>query len=712
MTLGLEHTLGCDAWQTLLVGCGAAFLALVATPIARRLALHHGAMDSPGARRVHARVTPRMGGVAVLFAILTTILIWLRLESSADFDRVHTIATALPILMLGAMVCLFGAIDDLTPISPKMKLAGLATAGLLLAVSGIRIEHVHLPWFGPFELGAWAIPATVFWVLACTNAVNLIDGVDGSGPGVVTIAGLTLALLAFGLSHPVAAVLFAATGGAAAGFLFHNKQPASIFLGDSGSLLLGFMLAATSAVGCARAETALMLTGALLALAVPFLDATQSFCRRFFRALRERPYAFLAAVRATARADLGHIHHRLLHRGRTHRQVARRICVVTLLLSLTGLLFLPTGEIRVEAIVMTLVIGTLVLARLGLTAANEISAPTVDESGPQSRSRAARPSVRQPELTRSRPDSPAELRAAPRAARGDDLARCFRLRARAPRSRLALLPAPAAHGPPRDGPTRARRGPPRRPAAGRSAAARPELPRRAQSRGLVLGAASGRRAAGTGTRRTRSLRDVRARAGPLAPPRPPDDGLRGLGRRAVAVAAAGVVRPAQPGRAERALVRRMGRRSRRRALGVRRVPAAPRAPAPPRSGAGRPTGTQRPGAPRRRPGDQQPAGTAESRRRQTLRVGRERRLRGRRERPGAGPERSAGRPGPARRSPRPGAGGSGGGPLHRCVRPARRARPGHAAGRIDGLGLDLADQRRRTPVEDPGDRAELRLYGP
>jgi UDP-GlcNAc:undecaprenyl-phosphate/decaprenyl-phosphate GlcNAc-1-phosphate transferase len=378
----LHHVLGIEGMVCLLVVAASIAVAFLTTPHVRRLALHHGAMDNPGGRRVHKRVTARLGGLAVLFAILVGTILGLLMWPGTDTEMLITLSRVIPILLIGSIVCLFGALDDLTPISPIGKLTGLAVAGLLLGVSGVSIDVVTLPGLGRIEFGWFAIPATILWVLACTNAVNLIDGVDGSGAGVVTISALAMMLFALGLGDFTTGLLFAATCGAACGFLIHNRQPASIFLGDSGSLLLGFMLAASSAAGCTKSATALTLVGAVCALAVPFLDATQSFVRRFRASwLRGKTGGLREALRATAVADRGHIHHRLLFRGLSHREVSLVICLVTAVTSLTTLILLPTGQIHWTATVATLATGVFVLTRLGLVKARPIETDPAESSG-------------------------------------------------------------------------------------------------------------------------------------------------------------------------------------------------------------------------------------------------------------------------------------------------------------------------------------------
>jgi len=360
--------IGDDSFACLLALIAAALLTLVTTPVVRRVALHFRIVDKPGKRRVHARSTARLGGLAVLCGIIAGSIIGAQVAQTEVGGLAESVAFAdmWPILGIGTVVCLLGALDDLHPISARGKLLGLTAASALLAVADITIEVVSVPGIGLLRLDQFAIPVTILWILACTNAVNLIDGVDGAGAGVVMIAASTLSLFALGLGDGVTAILFAATCGAAGGFLFHNKQPASIFLGDSGSLLFGFMLAATSTAGCTKNATAMIGVGALIALAVPFLDASQSFVRRFRLALgngtlRQR---FVAAIMATAVADMGHIHHRLLRRGLSHGRVALILCLVTTIAGVAVLLMLPSGAIHWSANLTMFSVGAFALYRL------------------------------------------------------------------------------------------------------------------------------------------------------------------------------------------------------------------------------------------------------------------------------------------------------------------------------------------------------------
>lgn len=313
---------------------------------ARWLARKVGAIDVPGGRHRHRQPTPRLGGLAVLGGVAVGGTAGMLLAAASHVEVAERLPRLLAVLLVAGGVCLLGAVDDVRSLRPSRKLLGLAGAGVLIVLAGVRIEFLELPWLGKVALGPWAGCCTVLWVLACTNAVNLIDGVDGLGAGVVGSACLALALLAYGMGDTASVVAFVAVGAASAGFLVHNREPARLFLGDSGSLLLGFLLAAISADGCTKRATATFLVAALLTLAVPLLDSTHAFLRRFRRAAAGCQTArWWQRLRATSVGDHEHVHHRLLGRGLSHRQVARHLCLGALVPGTTALLLVPAGGI-------------------------------------------------------------------------------------------------------------------------------------------------------------------------------------------------------------------------------------------------------------------------------------------------------------------------------------------------------------------------------
>jgi len=346
----------------------------------RWLAARLGAIDEPGGRHAHRQPTPRLGGVAVLLGVLAAAaagLVTLHLRRPEVFEEVRGFVV---VGATAAAVCLLGVRDDVRPLSPLAKLGGLAGAALLLALGGVRLEFLELPLLGKFALGPFAWAATVAWVLACTNAVNLIDGVDGLGAGTSLVACVALALVAHGMGDPATATAFMAVAGACGGFLLHNREPARIFLGDSGSLLLGFLLAGLSANGCTKRATAILLAAGLCALAVPLLDSTQAFVRRFRRAGRALGGGhWLARLRATAVGDREHIHHRLLVRGLSHRRVARTLSLCALVPGLSALFLLPSGNTGWLALSAAALASALVLWRLAAMPSTLKPAPPTAE---------------------------------------------------------------------------------------------------------------------------------------------------------------------------------------------------------------------------------------------------------------------------------------------------------------------------------------------
>jgi UDP-GlcNAc:undecaprenyl-phosphate GlcNAc-1-phosphate transferase len=286
----------------------ASFLfALVLTPLTRNLARRRGLVDQPDhARKLHSAPIPRVGGIAIAVSYLLSFAVLLVLPLKA----VYLIEGGLPLTarIVPAVLLIFalGLWDDLRNLKPWQKFLGQVLAAAVVFAAG-----VHVQGFGGIPLPYWfTLPATIFWLVLCTNAINLIDGVDGLAAGVGVFATATTLLAAL-LQHNVdLALAVAPLLGCLLGFLRYNFNPATIFLGDSGSLIVGFMLGCCSIIWSQKSATILGMTAPLLALAIPLLDTALAIVRRF---LRGKPIFT---------ADRGHIHHRLLDRGLTPRRVA------------------------------------------------------------------------------------------------------------------------------------------------------------------------------------------------------------------------------------------------------------------------------------------------------------------------------------------------------------------------------------------------------
>lgn len=316
----------------------AALVASVAvTPSVIRLANRNGWYDQPGGRRIHKRPVPRLGGIAVFAATLAGFLAaaglgWRVAEHHWEFLA--------GILVGGAVLFTTGVVDDLRGLRPRTKLlAQLVAAGLVYAM-GFRIEMLSFWPTADFSVGWLSLPLTLLWVVGVTNAFNLIDGLDGLATGIAIVALSTTLAAALMMGRADVAITAAALLGSLAGFLAYNFNPARIFLGDSGSLFVGFMLAVLSVHGSTKSSTAVLAIVPLLALGLPLADTGLAMARRWLRGV------------AFSSADGRHIHHRLLAAGLTQRRSVLVLYVVSAALAAVGILVVlspPEGLLFVTA---------------------------------------------------------------------------------------------------------------------------------------------------------------------------------------------------------------------------------------------------------------------------------------------------------------------------------------------------------------------------
>lgn len=313
-----------------------AVLALMLTPLIGRVSTALGLVDAPGGRKVHARPVPRLGGLAVVLAAVLALFMFVdRTGDAGGWSALRPFAVA------GSIIFLVGLIDDIWELSPAPKLlAELVAAGVMM-VSGLLIERVTLLGV-TWSLGWAAWPVTAAWLVSVTNAFNLIDGVDGLAAGIAALAGAACGAILVVRGHGPEAMLLAAFVGAAIGFLCFNFSPASIFLGDSGSLLFGFLLASTAITGWQKGATALATAVPLMMFAVPIVDSALALGRRAsVRPAEGR--SIVATLRRIAQPDREHIHHRLLALGWSERRTVLMLYGITAILSL---LALATAEVR------------------------------------------------------------------------------------------------------------------------------------------------------------------------------------------------------------------------------------------------------------------------------------------------------------------------------------------------------------------------------
>jgi UDP-GlcNAc:undecaprenyl-phosphate/decaprenyl-phosphate GlcNAc-1-phosphate transferase len=299
---------GLDALYAFLVAFAVAALL---TPLVARLAVRVGAVDEPRDRGLAARRTPLLGGLAILAGTLAAAVLWLPVDQQTK-----------GILLGAAAIALIGAIDDVRELSPGVKLLGQVAAALIPVVAGVRVEHVTLPFLGALSFGAGLGGAlTVLGLVGLMNVVNFSDGVDGLAAGVCAISAVAFSIIAFDLGRDAAGVLAAIVAGAALGFLIHNFHPASVFMGDCGALLLGYLLGCTAVQGTLKTNALIALVGPLAILAVPFLDTGFVIARR------------LKYRRAPWSADAHHFHHRMARIGFSQRRTVLYLYAWTFLLA-------------------------------------------------------------------------------------------------------------------------------------------------------------------------------------------------------------------------------------------------------------------------------------------------------------------------------------------------------------------------------------------
>src|ERR671933_138985 len=250
-----------DELDALLAALAAAAVTAALTPLVGRVSRRFGLLDEPRERGLSERLTPLLGGVAILAGVLVAALVFIPIDS-----------TYRAILAGAVVITVVGAIDDIVDLNPGLKLVGQMAAVALPVSAGVTVNNFTLPFVHRVDLAGLGAPLTLAGIVLIINVVNFSDGVDGLAAGVCAIAATSFAIIAFDLGKANAGVLAAAIAGAALGFLVHNFHPASVFMGDCGSNLLGYLLGAVIVEGSLKTNALIALIGPLVVLAVPFLD--------------------------------------------------------------------------------------------------------------------------------------------------------------------------------------------------------------------------------------------------------------------------------------------------------------------------------------------------------------------------------------------------------------------------------------------------------
>jgi UDP-GlcNAc:undecaprenyl-phosphate GlcNAc-1-phosphate transferase len=300
-------------WHAVLSFLVATAVAAALTPLAARLARSVGAVDRPRDRGLSQRETPLLGGLAILAAVLVAAWFWL----PPKIFLPHVPHTPLGpggvvhmwAVIAGACIITFvGAIDDVWDLPPAAKLLGQVAAAVLVVEGGAVVTSVTLPFLGSLQFPNAGGVLTVIWLVGLMNVVNFSDGVDGLAAGLCTIDGVAFAIIAFDLHVNGAPILAAITAGAALGFLFHNFYPASVFMGDAGANLLGYLLGVTAVVASLKTNAVVALIVPLVILVIPFLDTGFVIAKRL--KYRRKPWS----------ADANHFHHRMARIGFSQRK--------------------------------------------------------------------------------------------------------------------------------------------------------------------------------------------------------------------------------------------------------------------------------------------------------------------------------------------------------------------------------------------------------
>ena len=337
----------------------AAIVSLISTPVVKSLAFRVGAVDVPkDNRRMHKHPIPRMGGLAIFLGFLLSVLVFYQ-----------PLTGQLRGMLMGAVtIVILGIIDDIYALPAKPKFLIQIVAALMAVMAGNRIDFLSNPNIfssEPYwELGILSIPISVLWIVAITNAVNLIDGLDGLACGVSTISSMTLLVIALIVSVPDVAILMAALAGACIGFLPYNLNPAKIFMGDTGSTFLGFVLASVSIQGLFKFHMIISFAVPFLMLGLPIFDTCFAILRR------------VSKGQSPMSPDRGHIHHRLIDMGFSQKQAVATLYIISAILGLSAVVLTTSGTEKAMLFLMALCLAGAMAGKIFLGHAHtSVSAP-------------------------------------------------------------------------------------------------------------------------------------------------------------------------------------------------------------------------------------------------------------------------------------------------------------------------------------------------
>lgn len=336
------------------------------TPVVKSFAKKVGAIDVPkDSRRMHSTPIPRLGGLAIFLGFLFSVLLFANIDPTLQG------------ILLGAVVIVvLGMIDDIVPLNALLKFVVQIMAALIVVLYGnLRIDTFTNPNIlsdSPYiHLGFWSIPITVLWIVAITNAVNLIDGLDGLAVGVSSIASLSLLIIAIILFEPNIALVMAALAGACIGFMPYNINPAKIFMGDTGSTFLGFILATISIQGLFKFYAVVSFAVPFLILGLPIFDTMFAIGRR------------VLSGKSPMSPDRGHVHHRLIDMGFNQKQSVTILYLMSGLLGLSAVVLTSSGEIKALFLVLAVILAIAIAYNIYSEISKERNKSTEEKIDPE-----------------------------------------------------------------------------------------------------------------------------------------------------------------------------------------------------------------------------------------------------------------------------------------------------------------------------------------
>ncbi len=348
-------------WLRVLLTILVAFLvAFGTTPIVKSFAQKVGAMDTPdGIRRIHTHPIPRMGGMAIFLGFLLSVVLFAEITKPVQG------------ILIGCIIIVAtGILDDIINLRWWIKLAAQIVAAVIAVAHGVMIEGIMNPNVFAAEntllIGYLSIPVTLVWIVGVTNAVNLIDGLDGLACGVSAISSVTMLTVALMVAEPNIALLLAALAGGCLGFIPYNLNPAKIFMGDTGALLLGYVLATVSILGLFKFYAVMTFLVPVMALALPLFDTIFAIIRRVLKG------------QSPMTPDRGHLHHRLIDHGLSQKQAVAVLYSLSAMMGLTAVVICTTGQLRLTLLLIELAIAVAVGIFVVETIEHPASAPSED----------------------------------------------------------------------------------------------------------------------------------------------------------------------------------------------------------------------------------------------------------------------------------------------------------------------------------------------